>query len=218
MIIVHYWQLVKVAVSLMPEKQFNAMDYSDPMVTRILDAGEQCIHRFGIRRTSVGEVARVGRLSRGSIYRYFKDKESLVEGIFRRRQETFLNRTEAQLEKEATLVDKLTRSVLSGRKDMREGIFASLAEIEPETVAMMFLDSRFYQRSVSFWPPHVRMAQDAGEIDAGVDVGVATDLIMRLAVSLVMFPRMGVELKTRRALRAYLQQVLSQGLGGTIPA
>ncbi len=201
----------------MPDKEFNALDYSDPMVARILDAGEQCIHRFGIRRTSMGEVARVGKLSRGSIYRYFKDKESLVEGVFRRRQESFLNQTEAQLEREATLVDKLTRTVLAGRKNMQEGIFASLAEIEPETVAMMFLNPRFYRRSVSFWPPHVRIAQEAGEIGEGVDVGVATDLIMRLAVSLVMFPEMGVALKSHRALRAYIQQVLSRGLGATSP-
>jgi AcrR family transcriptional regulator len=201
----------------MPDKQFSELDYSDPMVARILDAGEQCIHRFGIRRTSMGEVARVGKLSRGSIYRYFTDKDSLVQGIFRRRQESFLNRTEAQLVKEATLVDKLTRSVLVGRKDMREGIFASLAEIEPETLAMMFLDPRFYQRSVSFWPPHVRLAKAAGEIGADVDEGLVTDLIVRLAVSLVMFPRMGMELNTRRALRTYLRQVFGRGLGATSP-
>jgi AcrR family transcriptional regulator len=188
------------------------LDYSDPMVARMLEAAEQCIHRFGIRRTSMGEVARVGKLSRGSIYRYFKDKEALVEGVFRRRQEMFLNRAEAQLEKEATLVDKLTESVMSGRKDMQQGIFASLTEIEPETVAMMFVDPRFYQRSVSFWPPHVRMAQAAGEIGEGVDVGIATDLIMRLVVSLVIFPQMGAELKSRRSVHAYLQQVLSLGL------
>ncbi len=98
-----------------------------------------------------------------------------------------------------------------------KGYFASLAEIEPETLAMMFLDPRFYQRSVSFWPPHVRLAKAAGEIGADVDVGLATDLIVRLAVSLVMFPRMGMELKTRRALRTYLQQVFSCGLGATSP-
>ena len=196
----------------MPEKQFNSLDYSDPMVARILDAAEQCIHRFGIRRTAMDEVARVGKLSRGSIYRHFKDKESLVEGLFRRRQELFLNRAEAQLEQEATLVDKLTHSVMTGRKDMQEGIFASLSETEPETVAMMFLDPRFYRRSVSFWPPHVRMAQEAGEIGAEVDVDVATDLIMRLAVSLVMFPHMSAALGSRKAIRRYLQQVLILGL------
>ena len=197
----------------MSNEQFNALHYSDPMVARILDAGEQCIHRFGIRRTSMGEVARVGKLSRGSIYKHFNDKDALVQGIIRRRQEHFLNRTEGRLENEVTLVDKLTQSVLSGRKDMEEGIFAALAEIEPETVAMMFLDPRFYERSLSFWPPHVRMAQEAGEISAELDVGIATDLIMRLVVSLVMFPQMGVRLKTRRALRDYLQQMITLGLG-----
>jgi len=197
----------------MSEDQFNALQYRDPMVARILDAGEQCIHRFGIRRTSMGEIARVGKLSRGSIYNHFNDKEALVQGIIQRRQESFLNRTEGRLEKEPTLVDKLTQSVLSGRADMQEGIFAALAEIEPETVAMMFLDPRFYERSLSFWPPHVRMAQEAGEISAELDVGIATDLIMRLVVSLVMFPRMEVRLKTRRALRDYLQQMITQGLG-----
>ena len=196
----------------MSDKVFNTLDYSDPMLVRILDAGEQCIQRFGIRRTSMGEVARVGKLSRGSIYRYFSAKEALVEGIITRQQQIFLNRTEAQLEQESTLVDKLTLSVLAGRQDMQEGIFAALAEVEPETLGIMFLEPRFYQRSLSFWPPHIRMAQEAGEIDAGVDVKLVTDLIVRLAVSLVMFPQMGLELKSRKALRVYLQQVLRVGL------
>lgn len=197
----------------MPQRQFNALNYSDPMLVRILDAGEQCILRFGIRRTSMGEVARVGKLSRGSIYRYFGAKEALVEGIIRRQQEDFLNRTEAKLEKESSLVDKLTLSVLAGRKDMQEGIFASLAEVEPETLAMMFLDPRFYQRSLSFWPRHIRMAQASGEIGAGMEVEFVTDLVVRLAVSLVMFPKLGVELKTRKGLRNYLQQMLKAGPG-----
>jgi len=195
------------------QDQFNSMDYSDPMVNRILDAAEQCIHRFGIRRTALGEVARVGKLSRGSIYRYFDDKAALVQGVFWRRQEFYLNQTEAALVKLPTLVDKLTHSVVSGRKDMAQGIFASLAETEPETVAMMFLESQFYQRSVSFWPPHVRLAQQAGEISEAVDVAVATDFIMRLAVSLVTFPDMGLSLKSRKGIRAYLEQVITRGLG-----
>ncbi len=110
-------------------------------------------------------------------------------------------------------MDKLTRSVVQGRLDVGEGLFASLSETEPETVAMMFLDARFYQRSVAFWPPHVRMAQASGEISADLDVATATDLIMRLVVSLVMFPHMGVLLKSERQVRDYLRQVITRGLG-----
>lgn len=195
------------------QKQFNSVDYEDPMVGRILDAAEQCIHRYGIRRTAMGEVARVGKVSRGSIYRHFGDKDALVEGVFRRRQVEFLNRAEAALEKETSLVDKLTQSVVRGRQDMHQGIFASLAETEPETVAMMLLESRFYARSVEFWPPHIRLAQESGEISDTVDVGLATDFVMRLAVSLVMFPNMGAKLGSEKQIRSYFKRVLRSGLG-----
>jgi TetR/AcrR family transcriptional regulator, repressor for uid operon len=197
----------------MPERQFKPIDYEDPMVGRILDAAQECIHRFGIRRTSMGEVARVGSLSRGSIYRHFGDKESLIEGVFRRRQEAFLNTTEAALEKLPTLVDKLTHSVFQGRKDSRNGIFASLAQTEPETVALMYLEPAFYRRSVDFWPPHIRMAQRNGEISQDLDVAMVTDLVMRLAVSLVMFPDLGLSLETKEEIRRYLERALTLGLG-----
>lgn len=182
------------------------------MVQRILDAAEQCIHRFGIRRTSMGEVARVGGLSRGSIYRYFGDKETLVQGVLARRQELFLNETEAVLETLPTLVDKVTHAVVAGRRDSEEGIFASLAKTEPETVAAMYLDPAFYQRSVAFWPPHIRQAQAAGEISPDIDVDAATDFVMRLAVSMTLFPAMGLSLKSRPRIRAYLSQTLLSGL------
>ena len=213
MIIVHEQPEVNADMIEQRDRQFNSADYSDPMVSRILDAAEECICRYGIRRTAMGEVARVGKLSRGSIYRYFGDKESLVQGVFQRRQELFLNRTEAALEKLPTLVDKVTHSVVQGRKDARDGIFGKLAETEPQTVATMLLDEQFYRSSVSFWPPHICMAQAAGEIDPDVDVHLATDYVMRLAVSMTMFPQMGLTLRSKPAIRAYLERVLSSGLG-----
>ena len=120
---------------------------------------------------------------------------------------------QAALEKLDSLVEKLTESVISGRKDMREGIFARLAETEPETVSAMFLETAFYQRSVAFWPPHIEQAQASGEISASIPVDVATDFIMRLAVSLVTFPDMGKSLGSRAEVRRYLGQVVTAGLG-----
>lgn len=192
--------------------QFNSSDQGDPMVGRILDAAERCIERFGIRRTSMGEVARVGKLSRGSIYHHFGDKGTLVQAVLHRRQQIFLNETEAELEQQQTLVDKLMLSVTRGRAAAAEGLIASLAETEPETVAMMYLSPGFYTRSVSFWPPHVELARQQGEISSSVSAETATDFLMRLAVSLVMFPEMGVKLDTPARLRAYIEQAIHRGL------
>lgn len=197
----------------MMKEGFTPPDYADPMVARILDAAERCIHRFGIRRTSMGEVARAGKLSRGSIYHHFGDKERLVEAVLGRRQEAFLNQTESRMEQLPTLVDKVTHAVVAGRRDMAEGLYASLAEVEPETVASLFLAPAFYTRSVAFWPPHIEQARDAGEIAADIDTATATDFVMRLTVSMVMFPNMGLALKTRPRIRAYLQRLLTAGLG-----
>lgn len=193
--------------------RFNSVDYSDPMLVRILDAAEQCIRRFGIRKTTVGEVARVGSLSRGSIYRHFSDKGALIEGVLLRRQLMHLDHAEAELIKQPTLVDKVVSTVLTGRRELEEGVYGDLMETEPETVASMFLAPDFYFRSVAFWPEHVRAAQGAGEISAAVEVDMATDFIVRLAVSLVLFPSLGKPLRGRKSLRDYLQQVITTGLG-----
>jgi len=197
----------------MEKGEFKEVDHDDPMVRRILNAAEVCVGRYGIRRTSLGEVARIGKFSRGSIYRYFADKEALIDGLFMRLRVVHLNRVEAVLEGESTLVDKMTRTVVLGRKNLGQGLFASLAEIEPETLATMFLDNRFYERSVEFWPPHICMAQQSGEISADVDIAFAIDFIMRLAVSLVTFPDMGLSLRTESEIRAYLSRLVKQGLG-----
>ncbi len=197
----------------MAKGKFKEVNHDDPMVSRILDATELCVGRYGIRRTSLGEVARVGKFSRGSIYRYFADKEALIEGLFLRLRVVHLNRVEAVLEGESTLVDKMTQTVVLGRKNLGQGLFASLAEIEPETLAIMFLDNRFYERSVEFWPPHIRMAQQSGEISADVDIAFAIDFIMRLAVSLVTFPDMGLSLHNESEIRAYLSRLVKLGLG-----
>lgn len=194
-------------------EQYNTIDQDDPMVSRVLEAAEQCIERYGIRRTSMGEVARVAGVSRGSVYRYFDDKDALVAGVFSRRQTEYLNRTESALEKLDSLVDKITESVMAARRDMREGFFARLAETEPETVSMMFLDSGFYQRSVAFWPPHIEQAKARGEISSEVATNVATDFVMRLSVSLVTFTDMGKSLVNRAEVKRYLAQVVTAGLG-----
>lgn len=196
----------------MDENRFKHLDHNDPMVERILDAAEKCVSRYGIRRTSVGEVARVGKLSRGSIYRHFPDKDALISAVFFRLRTFHLNRMEAILESETTLADKVTQAVVLGRDNLKQGLIASLAEIEPETIATMFMDNSLYDRSVEFWPPHIIMAKESGEIGQQVDVAIATDFIMRLAVSLVAHPDMGVSLKSKAEIREYIECLVIKGL------
>ena len=48
---------------------------------QILVATEEALRRFGVAKTSVIDVARILNVSRGTIYRHFKSKNELLEGV-----------------------------------------------------------------------------------------------------------------------------------------
>ncbi len=185
----------------------------DGTQVRILNAAESCIRRFGVRKTSVGEVARVGKLSRGTIYRYYRDKDALVYGVFRRLQEDFCDRAEAALDEEPSLLDKLVQSVLWGRREIHRDLFRELSETDPDVVSTVLMDPVFFERSMGFWPAHLEQAAASGEIGDEVDVAMATDFVMRIVVSLTWFPTMQGDLTDEQPLRDYLARFVLSGLG-----
>ena len=48
---------------------------------QILAATEEALRRFGVAKTSVIDVARILNVSHGTIYRHFKSKTELLEGV-----------------------------------------------------------------------------------------------------------------------------------------
>ena len=52
--------------------------------TQILDAAEECFERFGYRRSSMDDIARAGRMSKGSVYSYFDSKDELFRSVIER--------------------------------------------------------------------------------------------------------------------------------------
>jgi len=48
---------------------------------QILVATEEALRRFGVAKTSVIDVARILNVSHGTIYRHFKSKNELLEGV-----------------------------------------------------------------------------------------------------------------------------------------
>jgi len=48
---------------------------------QILVATEEALRRFGVEKTSVTDVARILNVSHGTIYRHFKSKNELLEGV-----------------------------------------------------------------------------------------------------------------------------------------
>src|SRR6478672_2222756 len=48
---------------------------------RLLDAGEACIDRYGLAKTTVEDIATEAKVSRATIYRYFDNRDELVLAV-----------------------------------------------------------------------------------------------------------------------------------------
>src|SRR5918912_847291 len=48
---------------------------------RILQAGAECLARFGNDKTSVQDVADMAKVSRATVYRYFPDRAALFQSV-----------------------------------------------------------------------------------------------------------------------------------------
>ena len=79
---------------------------------RILDAGEEAVRRFGLRRVSMAEVAELARVSRGSVYRYFPDRNTLVAAVLRRTAQRFVESSAASVRRRRTLAAQVAEAAV----------------------------------------------------------------------------------------------------------
>ncbi len=77
----------------------------------ILDGARERFHRFGARKTTMGEVARQAGCSRATLYAHFHNKEELYAGLLDRDHEAFVREVEAAIADATDARQKLRRMV-----------------------------------------------------------------------------------------------------------
>lgn len=181
---------------------------------KILEAAERCIRRYGIRRTSMQEVARVAGFSRAWLYRHFPDKESLVSAVLLRTDEAFWRAAREQVESQATLVDQVVAAVRFARAQAPSELFLGLMETEPDTVtAMLATGLRLQLPAMSrFWRPYVEAARQRGEVRADIDIARAAEWIFRMVLSVTTIPGESFDADDANDLGAFFAAHLVRGL------
>jgi AcrR family transcriptional regulator len=85
---------------------------SDDVREHILTAVERCVDRYGIRKTTIDDVACEVGLSRPSIYRYFADRDDLLSELITRRARALIKRTHKAISRQSSLSDQIIESIL----------------------------------------------------------------------------------------------------------
>lgn len=159
----------------------------DELEPRLLEAAQRCIVRWGLRKTTLEDIAREAGVGRATVYRAFPGgKERLAEAILCYEAARLFELCDAALAAADTFDDLVVTGISAALAVMTEDeVVRSILTHEPELVLPRFafhqLD-RFLDVAAALCRPHLSRFLPASAVRP------AADLLARLVLSLGFRP------------------------------
>jgi AcrR family transcriptional regulator len=183
---------------------------SGPQADRILDAALELFATFGLRRTTMDDVARASGLGRATIYRRFPGKSDLVAGVLLREARRVFAELDRSVAAFSTLEERLVEGFVTTLRISREQRLVNrLLILEPESLLRHATDQAgpLLAAARGYLAQRLRAAQRQG--DAGdFDPEVVAEILIRLTHSLLLTPAGHIPLDDDGA-RAFARRYLA---------
>jgi AcrR family transcriptional regulator len=180
---------------------------------RLVSAAERCMRVVGLR-FSMNDVAAQAGLSRGSVYRYFPDRDTLVRAVLARLAERFVASSEPVVRRRRTLATQVAEAALYIRGHLGDETFTLQRPGEDDLLATL-LTARAHDlmaRWVEFWQPFIADARTRGEIRDDLDPQIAAEWIVRMLFTFALLPSPTIDLDDDDELRRFVTAHLVRGL------
>lgn len=145
---------------------------------QIIVAAERAFLRYGFNKTTMDDVGREAGVSRPTVYRYFRDRDTLVSALIERRSRSLFAKARTFILQQPTFADQLVEGLIflvdRGRRDPIIRILVS-----PEHSAQLVLGSSGLatRLTAEMWEPIFDRAIERGEIREGIDRAKAAEWI-----------------------------------------
>jgi len=186
---------------------------------RLLEVGSDLFARYGLKKTSIGDLTEPLGIAKSSFYRFYDSKEALyVELLVRRIPEMRNQLMATSFEATRDVRDAIVRYLHASVELIERDKLARILLADPQSVVqlMTLLDTRLVQVRASFLEPLYRVfrqAQSDGEMIAG-DPRVLVEAMELMAV--LPLYKQGIDPAIYPALLDTFAQVIADGL--TCPA
>lgn len=179
---------------------------------RLVDAALRCVGRWGLRKTSLDDIAREAGVSRATAYRVFPGgKDRLVEVVFSHEAGRFFHEVDAELRAATSLEDLLVVGVGTMlRAAVDNGVLTALVRHEPDLILPHFA---FHQLdgvldlAEALARPHLERFLPAAEVRP------AAELLARVVLTFGFRPTTWLDphdpASVRRLVRTYLVPALT---------
>jgi AcrR family transcriptional regulator len=182
-----------------------------PELDRVLDAVERCITRYGLRRTSMSDIAREMGVARTTLYRQVSSLDEAMALVSSRRFHRFLDKllelSADGLDAEA-FIEVIVRSV---RMTLAEPVMQRLLHDEPDILGHYLTSgsvAMLVEQITALITPAVRAAMSSGLIRLS-DPALAAQWIVRVVLVLTTVPAPDDELEA--TVRFVLLPMLDAG-------
>ncbi|MFC8529887.1 TetR/AcrR family transcriptional regulator [Nocardia sp. NPDC057227] len=139
---------------------------------QILEAAQSTFLHFGIAKTTMDDIAKAAGVSRPTIYRYFRDRDTLIAELIRlRSRKLFVRGTKYVLERENfrdQLIDGLIYLVDHGRRDPLIRLIVSPEHMDL-AAAVIGTSQLASNLTLEMWGPILDRARERGELRPEID-------------------------------------------------
>jgi len=80
---------------------------------RILQAAIKVFDKYGLRKTTMRDIAESAGMSKSSLYYYFRDKKKILSSVIRQEAETLIEKLSMAVQKVASPQDKLRAYIIT---------------------------------------------------------------------------------------------------------
>ncbi|MFZ5755829.1 MAG: TetR/AcrR family transcriptional regulator [Pseudomonadota bacterium] len=198
-----------------------AVTPADPTRDPILEAAAELFAAFGLRRTSMEDVARKAGVGRTTLYRRYPDKDALIRAVTFREGQRLLDTVRADVEHIPDLEERMVAGFAAGiRRARTQPLLQGLLRAEPEvvlpyvTVEGAGLLGIGYAQLLAL----IREQQAQGMF-RGFPPEFLTDMLLRMLHSILLTPTPLVNADDEQQVRDYayrfLLPLLRAGFPGT---
>jgi AcrR family transcriptional regulator len=182
---------------------------ADETTERILDAAMAQFLDFGLRRTTVEDVAVRAGVTRVTVHRRFGRKSDLIQGLLLRELSRFLKEFDEIVSPLPTLEDKLVEGfVVTLRAARSHPLITRILKTEPEVLLpeLTVRGGPFLQAACAFLVSYTREEAKGFE---EADIAAIAEMFVRLVASFLLTPTTVADIGTDAAARRYAQRHLA---------
>ncbi|MFX0575750.1 TetR/AcrR family transcriptional regulator [Nocardia nepalensis] len=180
--------------------------------TRVLDAALLAFLDFGIKRTSMVEVARRCGLSLATLYRRFASKSDLIQAVGMRQARQFVEEVDAalqrQVDRDASAEDQIVELFVAFLNGLRGNkLLDRLLKTEPEIVLpyLTVKGAPVIELGRDYLAEFITRLQDERKLPE-YDPEPVAEMIARTALSLALTPQTVLPLDDDAAIRKFARE------------